>query len=168
MPLNWCILLPCTPLWTHLPVATLAHLTLPLLEGLSFAPLFPAHLLPVGGGLPPNNVMPAAYRGLQGRSRCLLFEDWKCLAPPLYYYSFTLQLSPHPVMGLGKFMASRVHQMRAQKSYLATHPSWSDGPALTKLCPWCREEEETFTHAILRCLARAPERERLLQGVTDL
>src|SRR5437879_4277381 len=71
-------------------------------------------------------------------------------------------------MGLGKFMAGRIHQMRAQKSYLAAHPSWSDGPAPTRLCPCCGEEEETFTHAVLRCPARAPQWARLLQGVTDL
>ena len=71
-------------------------------------------------------------------------------------------------MGLGKFMAGHIHQMRAQKSYLVAHPSWSEGLAPTKLCPRCGEEEETFTHAILRCPARAVQRERLLQGVTDL
>src|SRR5437879_2432282 len=71
-------------------------------------------------------------------------------------------------MGLGKFMADHIHQMRAQKSYLVTHPSWSDGPAPTKLRPGYGEEEETFTHAIVRCPTRAPEQERLLQGMTDL
>src|SRR5437899_852710 len=70
-------------------------------------------------------------------------------------------------MGLGKFMAGRIHQMRAQKSYLVAYPSWSDGLAPTKLCPRCGEEE-TFTHAILRCPARTFQRERLVQGVTDL
>src|SRR5437588_9509870 len=53
---------------------------------------------PQRGGLPPNDVMTTAYRGLQGRSRCLLLEDWKRLAPPLEYYPFALQLSPHPFM----------------------------------------------------------------------
>src|SRR5437879_10695871 len=71
-------------------------------------------------------------------------------------------------MGLGKFMAGRIHQMRAQKSYLVAHLSWSDGLAPTKLCPRCGEEEETFTHAILRCPARAVQRDCLLQGVTAL
>src|SRR5205807_9786828 len=104
--------------------------------------------------------MTAAYRGLQERSRRLLLEDWKHLAPPPDYYSFPLRLSPHPFMGLGKFMASRIHQMRVQKSYLFAHPPWSDGLAPTKLCPWCGEEEETFSHAILRCPARAAQRER--------
>src|SRR5437588_5054325 len=46
MLLNWSTPPPRPPVWTHLPVDALAHLTLPLLEGLSFAPLFPAYLLP--------------------------------------------------------------------------------------------------------------------------
>src|SRR5205807_4149147 len=45
MPLNWYTLLPWPPVRTHLPVDTLSHLTLPLLEGLSFATRFPANLL---------------------------------------------------------------------------------------------------------------------------
>src|SRR5205807_2615223 len=64
MPLNWRSKLPRPPVRTHLPVDALAHLTLPLLEGLSFTPLFPAHLLPrEEGPLPPNDIMTAAYRG---------------------------------------------------------------------------------------------------------
>src|SRR5205807_1799630 len=55
MPLNWRTELPHPPVRTHLPVDSLAHLTLPLLEGLSFAPLFPAHLLPREGGSLPLN-----------------------------------------------------------------------------------------------------------------
>ena len=109
MPLNWRTPLPHPPVRTHLTVDALAHLTLPLSECLSFAPLFQAHLLTNEEGLPPVDVMTAAYQGLQGRSRRLLLEDWKCLAPPPDYYPFSLRLSPHPFMGLGKFMAGRIH-----------------------------------------------------------
>src|SRR5207302_3196087 len=58
MPLNWRTTLPRPQVRTHLPIDALAYLTLPLLEGLSCAPLFPAHL-------PLIDVMTAAYRGLQ-------------------------------------------------------------------------------------------------------
>ena len=109
MPLNWHTPLLRSPVRIHLPVDALAHLTLPLLEGQSFAPLFQAHLLPSGGDLPLYDVMTAAYRGLQGRSRCLLFEDWKHLTPSLDYYPCPLRLSPRPFMGLGKFMAGRIY-----------------------------------------------------------
>jgi len=70
-------------------------------------------------------------------------------------------------MGLGKFMAGRIHQIRAQKSYLAAHPSWSrvDEP---RHCPRCGEEEKTFSHAILRCQSTSYHRERLLQGLSDV
>src|SRR5207237_5299778 len=135
---------PRPPVRTHLPVDALAHLTIPLLEGLSFAPLFPAHLLLREGGLPPFDVMTAAYRGLQGRSRRLLLEDWKRLAPPPDYYSFPLRLSPHPLMGLAKFMSGRIHPLVARKSYLVAHPSSSDGLPLTNLCPRSRAQPATF------------------------
>jgi len=83
------------------------------------------------------------------------------------YYTFPLSLTPHPFMGLGKFMAGRIHQMRAQKSYRAAHPSWSrvDEP---RYCPRCGEEVETFSHAILRCESTSSYRERLLQGLSDV
>ena len=70
-------------------------------------------------------------------------------------------------MRLGKFMAGRIHQMRAQKSYLAAHPSWFD-PSPSKLCPLCGDEQETFSHAVLRCPAKAAARLRHLQGVSSV
>jgi len=87
-------------------------------------------------------------------------------APPPYY-TFPLSLTPHPFMGLGKFMAGRIHQMRAQKSYLAAHPSWSrvDEP---RHCPRCGEEEATFSHAIPRCQSTSYHRARRLQGLSDV
>jgi len=139
----------------------------PILGSLSFAPLANATLLPEQAALPPHDTMANAYRALKGRTRLLLLEEWKRLAPPPPYYIFPLSLVPHPFMGLGKFMAGRIHQRRAQKSYLAAHPSWSslDDP---KHCPRCGEEEETFSHAILRCQSTSFHRERLLQGLTSV
>jgi len=57
--------------------------------------------------------------------------------------------------------------MRAQKSYLAAHPSWSrvDEP---RHCPTCGEEEETFSLAILRFESTSYHRGRLLQGLSDV
>ena len=87
--------------------------------------------------------------------------------PTPSYYSYPLSITPHPFMGLGKFMAGRIHQMRAQKSYLAAHPSWSN-PLGPKHCPRCGNEDETFSHAILRCTSTSDTRERLLQGLSDV
>jgi len=94
-----------------------------------------------------------------------MLEEWRRLAPPPPYYTFPL--TPHPFMGLGKFMAGRIHQLRAQKSYLTAHPSWSrvDEP---RHCPRCGEVEETFSHAILRCQSTSYHRDRLLQGLSDV
>ena len=65
-------------------------------------------------------------------------------------------------MGLDKFIAGRLHQMRAHKSYLAAHPSWwSEDPDTS--CPRCRSDAETFSHAILHCPARSSPRDRYLE-----
>ena len=83
--------------------------------------------------------MSAAYRALQRKARSLMVEHWHSFSPVPVYYTFPLSLSPHPFMGLGKFMAGRIHQMRAQKSYLAAHLSWFD-TSPSKLCPLCGDE----------------------------
>ena len=44
-------------------------------------------------------------------------------------------------MGLGKFVAGRIHQMRAAKSYLAAHPSWfneNPNPTCPQIPDWTR------------------------------
>jgi len=90
---------------------------------------------------------------MRTRARNMLLQDWVADAPTPPYYDFPASLSPHPFMGLGKFLARRIHQMRAGKSYLAAHTSWFDeNPEPT--CPRCGTEPETFTHAILTCPAR--------------
>jgi len=69
-------------------------------------------------------------------------------------------------MGLGKFVAGRIHQMRAGKSYMAAHPTWRSLDPDTS-CPSCGLEPETFEHAILSCPSRQSSRSRLLHCVTD-
>ena len=126
MPLNWKTPRPSPPVRSHLPVDSLARLTLPLLEGLTFAPMINSLLLPDLPSLLDDATMSAAYRALQRKARSLMLEHWRSFSPVPAYYTFPLSLSPHPFIGLGKFMARRIHQMQAQKSYLATHPSWFD------------------------------------------
>ena len=151
---------------TNLPVDALAHLTLPLLEGLSFAPLINSTLLPDLPALPSDAIMTNAYRALKRRAQTLMIEHWRSLPLP-DYYPYPLRLLPHPLMGLGKFMAGRIHQMRSQKSYLAAYPSWFNAHH-SPLCPLCWDEPETFSHAILRCPAKASARVRRLQGVSSV
>ena len=87
--------------------------------------------------------------------------------PPPDYYTYPSRLDPHPFMGLDKFIAGRLHQMRTHKSYLAAHPSWwSDDPETA--CPRCRSDDETFEHAILHCPARSGPRNRYLKPALSL
>jgi len=53
-------------------------------------------------------------------------------------------------MGLGRFMAEGIHQMRAGKGYLAAHPTWWTPDADTS-CPRCGLELEMFKHTVLAC-----------------
>ena len=167
MSLNWKTPRPSPPVRSHLPVDSLAHHTSPLLDGLTFAPMINSLLLPDLPPLPDDATMSAAYRALQRKARSLMIKHWRPFSPVPAYYTFPLSLSPHPFMGLGKFVAGRVHQMRAQKSYLAAHPSWFD-LSPSKLCPLCRDEQETFSHAILHSPAKAPARLHHLQGVASV
>ena len=125
MPLSWHTQRPPSKVWSHLPVDQLANIALPLFGPLSLAPLANPHLLPDSSRLPPADTMRVAYRPLRGRAKALLQQDWKKMAPAPPYYTYPLSLVPHPFMGLGKFVAGRIHQIRAQKSYLAVHPLWS-------------------------------------------
>jgi len=81
-------------------------------------------------------------------------------------YPYRLLLKPHPFMGLDKFSAGRLHQMRSGKSYLHAHPSWDSNAPTT--CPRCLSAHESFEHAILHCSAKEPARTRHLQGVLDI
>ena len=151
---------------THLSVDALAHLTLPLFEGLSYAPLINWTLLPDLPALPSDEIMTNACRALKRQAQTLMLEYWRSLPLP-DYYPYPQQLSPPPFMGLGMFTAGRIHQMHSQKSYLAAHPSWFNAHNST-LCPLCGDEPETFSHAILRCPAKASAQARHLQGVSSV
>ena len=70
-------------------------------------------------------------------------------------------------MGSEKFIAGRIHQIRSQKRYLAAHPSWFNAHD-SQLCPLCGDEPETFSHAIIRCPAKASARACHLQGVSSV
>ena len=167
MPLSWKTNGPPSKVRSHLPLDELANLARPILGTLSYAPLVNTGLLPEAATLPHHNTMASAYRALKGRTRLVLLEECKPLAPLPEYYTFPLSLTPHPLMGQGKFMAGRIHQMRVQKSYLAAHPSWSrlNEP---RHCPRCGQEEETFSDVILRCKSTSYHRDHLLQGLSDM
>jgi len=167
LPLSWKTRTPSPPIRKHLPVDVLAHLTLPLQEGLTRLPLVLHAPPPPGANIPPPKLMKRAYQALRTRARNMLLQDWVTDAPTPPYYDFPPSLTPHPFMGLGKLVAGRIHQMRAAKSYLAAHISWFDeNPDL--ICPRCGTEPETFTHSILTCPARTRVRDLLLKDVSSL
>ena len=112
IPLNWKTPHPATPTSTHLPVDAMARLTLHLLGGLSFSPLINSPLLPDLPLLPSDNVMETAYSSIKAKALLLMLDSCRLSHPPLPYYSFHLSLTPHPFMGLGKFIAGRINQMR--------------------------------------------------------
>lgn len=101
-----------------LPFGALAHVTLPLMGGLSRLPLILHALPPQGANIPPAQVMTPTYRALKGRARAVLLSEWASDAPTPPDYKHPPLLSPYLFMGLGKFVAQRIHQMRASKSYL--------------------------------------------------
>jgi len=167
LPLDWRTKIPSPPLRKHRPLDALAHLNLPLQEGLTCFPLVLHAPPPPGANIPPPVLMKRAYQVLQARARNMLLQDWTTDAPTPSYYDYPPSLTPHPFMGLGKFVGGRIHQMRVAKSYLAAHPSWFDeDPNLT--CPRGGTRPETFQHAILTWPARARDRDLLLKDVSSL
>jgi len=151
------------PRYRHNVITALASAATPLVHDVATLPPISLHLtdyLPLVPGVVPS------YARLKLRAKQLLLSDWSATpAPP--YYPYPPLTRPHPFMGLGKFVAGRIHQMRSGKSYLAAHPSWEDPDADTS-CPLCSEAPQTFKHAILSCPSLARQRSRLLQGVSDL
>jgi len=87
LPLNWRTKVPSPPLRKHLPVDALAHLTIPLQEGLTHLPL-------VLHTLPPPHLMRKTYRSLRARARHLLLQDWTEEGPTPPYYDYPPSLTP--------------------------------------------------------------------------
>jgi len=167
LPHNWRTRVPSPPIRKHLPINTLAHLTLPLQGGLTNPPLVLHAPPPHWTNIPPPALMRRTYQALRARAKNMLLQDWVADDPTPPYYEYPPSLSPHPFMGLGKFVAGTIHPMRSAKSYLAAHPSWSDAdPRLT--CPPCGTEPESFQHTILICPARTRVRDLLLKDVSSL
>ena len=167
LPLNWRTSVPSPPMRKHLPIDALAHLSIPLSEGLSRFPLVLKIPSPPRENIPPPLLMTRTYKALKVRSQLLMMSEWDSLHPPPDYYTYPCRLYPHPFMGLDKFIAGRLDQMRTHKSYLAANPSWWSEDRDTS-CPRCRSDAETFEQAILHCPARASPRDRYLEPTLSL
>jgi len=147
----------------HLPLDALPHSMLFLLGADGHAPL-PVTSRDLLCDIYSNP--PQSYPQLKLKCKNLLMEDWDNSAPDPARYAHRPSLKPHPFMGLDKFTAGRLHQMRSGKSYLRAHQSWDDDSPTT--CPRCVEKPETFEQAILRCPTKGTARSRHLQGVSDI
>jgi len=165
LPLPWTQPRPPSKNRAHLRLDALPHSMLFLLgrDGLEALPVTSQHLVTDFYPKPPPG---RSYRQLKLKCKYLLMEEWDQAAPDPARYPFRPSLKPHPFMGLDKFTAGRLHQMRAGKSYLHAHPSWDS--EVPTMCPSCLSAHETFEHAILQCPAKEPARTRHLQGVLDL
>jgi len=126
-----------------------------------------SHLISSAPSTLPRSLMDNTYSARKKRVREALLAEWPGLLPTPGYYHHLPALNPRPFMGLGKFIAGRIHQMRAGNSYLAAHPTWRSSDADTS-CPRCGLEPETFEHAILTCPSRQGARSRLLHGVSSV
>jgi len=167
LPLHWKTPRPVPPIRNHLPVDAVAHRTIPFTLGLSRMPMINSHHERPTVTLPPQSLMDCTYSALKKRVREKLLAEWASLFPTPGYYLPPPELHLRPFMGLGKFVARRIHQMRAGKSYLEAHPTWRSPDADTS-CPRRGLEPETFEHGILSCPSRQLSRSRLLHGVTDV
>jgi len=167
LPLHWKTPRPVPPIRNHLPVDAVAHRTIPFTLGLSRMTMINSHLVCPAPALPPQSLMDSTYSALKNRIRERLLVEWASLFATPGYYLHPPELQPRPFMGLGKFVAGRIHQMRAGKSYLTAHPTWRTPDADTS-CPRCGLEPATIEHAILSCPTRQHSRSRLLHGVSDV
>jgi len=167
LPLHWKTPRPVPPLRNHLPIDAVAHKTIPFTHGLSRIPKINSHLVSSAPSALPWSLMDNTYSALKKRVREALLSEWPGLLPTPGYYHHLAALNPRPFMGLSKFIAGRIHQMRAGKSYLAAHPTWRSPDADTS-CPRCGLEPKTFEHAILTCPSRQGARSRLLHSVSSV
>jgi len=165
--LHWKSPRPVSTIRNHLPVDAVAHRTISFTLGPSRMPMINSHVVCQTPTLPAQSLMDNTYSALKKRIRETLLGEWASLFPTPGYYLHSPTLFSRPFMGLGKFVARRIHQMRAGKGYLAAHPTWRASDADTS-CPRCCLEPETFEHAILSCPSRQHSRSRLLHGITDV
>jgi len=165
LPLPWLQARPPSKNRAHLPLDALPHSMLFILgpHGLSPLPVTSQHLITDHY---PEPAPGRSYPQLTLKCKNLLLEEWDKAAPDPARYPYPPSLRPHTFMGLDKFSAGRIHQMRSGNSDLRAHPSWdSDAPTT---CLSCQSAPETFKHAILLCPAKEPSRTCHLQGVLDI
>jgi len=100
------------PRYRHNAVTAMAIAAAPLVHDVSTLPPITLHLTEYPPPIP--GVVPS-YTRLKLRAKQLLLSDWSAIPAPLYY-PYPPSAHPHPFVGLGKFVAGRIHQMHSGKS----------------------------------------------------
>jgi len=167
IPLHWKTPRPVPPLRNPLPIHAVAHKTIPFTHALSRIPMINSHLISSAPSALSRSLMDNTYSALKERVSEALLAEWPGLLPTPGEYHHVPALNPQPFIGLWKFVAGRIHQMRAGKSYLADHPTWTSPDADTS-CPRSGLKPATFEHAILTCPSRQGAPSRLLDGVSSV
>ena len=121
LPLNWRTPIPSPPMRKHLPIDALAHLTIPLSEGLSrFHLVLKTPPLP-GENIPPPLLMARTYIALKVRSRLLMLSEWDSLHPPPRLLHIPSSPRPPPLHGPGQ-VYRRTSSPDARPQELPSHP----------------------------------------------
>jgi len=136
LPLHSITTLPVPPLRNHLLIDAVAHKTIPFTHGLSRMPMVNSHHVSPAPSILPRSLMDNTYSALKKRVREALLAEWPGILPTPGYYHHLPALNPRPFMGVSKFIAGRIHQIRAGKSYLAAHPYSKVFRALVRTLPF--------------------------------
>ena len=97
LPLNRRTLVPSPPMRKHLPIDALAHLTIPLGEGLSCFPLVLGIPPPPCQNIPPPLLMARTYKAFKVRSQLLIMSEWDSHHPPPRLLHVPLPSRPPPL-----------------------------------------------------------------------
>ena len=154
----------------RLPMDELAHRFLPIINTLSLVEPDRPCLPPYKRHFPQHtNILPhytvASWATLHEANTHLSWGLQMARDAPGYPYPVPSR--PHRFMQLGKFQASRIHQMRSGRSYLAAQEDFLVQDPDPN-CRKCGEGEETFHHAAITCPAHARNRTALCPTVVSV
>ena len=151
----------------RLPMDELAHRFLPLINTLSLVEPDQPCLPPYKRHFPLHadillHYTVTSWDTLQKANTHLSWGQQVARDAP--HYPYPVPSCPHRFMQLGKFQASRIHQMRSGHSYLAAQEDLLDQEP-NPICCKCGEGDETFHHAAIACPAHARNRTTLCPTV---
>ena len=154
----------------RLPMDEVAHRLVPLLNTLDIVQPEQHGMPPYKRSYPMDTPLLPHYtlKAFQEHSAASSHLNWGLhLARTAPDYPYPAPTRPHRFMHLGKFQASRIHQMRSGISYLAAQPTPYELDQ-DRTCRLCLEEEETFHHAAITCSKRERDRKDLCPNLLSV